>query len=169
MARLLEHAGRGDIDAQVEAGCRYYIGKDVFPDARAAFYWLEMAGEHNHARAQFMVANMLFFGVGVPRDKTGAGEWFKRSAEQGYTGAHAHYELAVMYERGLRAVHDDAEAVKWYRLAAEQGHAKAMWALARKYHMGDGVPKDKAEADKWSDLAAEAEKQQGIEKTRQRK
>jgi Sel1 repeat len=69
--------------------------------------------------------------------------WFRKTADQVYTGAHTSL-----------APQDHAEKLNWYRKAAEQGDADAQSALGLMCYTGRGVLQDYVEAHKWFNLAA---------------
>jgi clan AA aspartic protease (TIGR02281 family) len=96
---------------------------------------------------------MYYSGEDVAQDLAEAAKWFRKAAEQGYSGAQ-HY-LGMMYEDGEGVPKNLAEAAKWIRKAAEQGSIYAQRDLASKYYNGEGVPTDLAEAAKWYRRAAD--------------
>ena len=59
---------------------------------------------------------MYGVGRGVPESEWKAKEWFRKSAEQGYSVAQ--FNLAVTYERGMGGPLDRVAAYAWYDLAA---------------------------------------------------
>jgi TPR repeat protein len=103
--------------------------------------------------AQTKIGNRHRTGDGVARDYTKAVYWYRKAAEQGYSGAQNN--LAVMYEQGLGVSKNKSEAAKWFRKAAEQKDAYAQHSLGILYRDGEGVPQNLAEAAKWIRRAAE--------------
>jgi TPR repeat protein len=91
-------------------------------------------------------------GYGVTQDYRALVEWYKLSAEQGYT--YAQYNLGNMYRQGQGVTRDFKPALKWYRLAAEKGHAKAQFNLGVMYANGLGVTQDNTRAYMWWDIVA---------------
>jgi TPR repeat protein/tetratricopeptide (TPR) repeat protein len=75
------------------------------------------------AEAQWLLADCLLEGVGVPKDLTQAAAWFRKAAEQNL--ALAQRSLANRYLRGEGVPRNQAEALRWYRLAAAQGDGPA--------------------------------------------
>jgi TPR repeat protein len=63
----------------------------------------------------------------VKCDSQAAAEWFRQSAEQGYTTAQNN--LGYLFEHGQGVPVDYSEAEKWYRLAAEKGDFRAKNAM----------------------------------------
>ena len=84
---------------------------------------------------------------------TGAAEWFRKSAEQGY--AQAQLALGYMYAYGRGIAEDDEQAVKWFRKAAEQGDVGGQYHLGLAYLEGAGVTRDYDQAAQWFRKAAE--------------
>ncbi len=91
-------------------------------------------------------------GVGVPRDRTNAAEWFRNSAEQGHP--QSQHNLAVAYSTGIGVARDDAQAARWYRKAAEQGDAHGQFNLGNAFYEGQGVRRNHRRAIQWFDKAA---------------
>ena len=88
----------------------------------------------------------------MPQNQAEAADWFRKSAEQGHTGAQHH--LARLYDNGLGVPQDHAEAARWYRRAAESGHADSSYRLGVMYAAGQGVDRDYVQAYLWLDLAS---------------
>lgn len=80
--------------------------------------WARSAAEHGMVEAQFLFAQMLLKGAGVPQDAEAALEWFKRAADAGH--ARAMDSVGACYENGWGAAPDDVIAAHWFRLAADQ-------------------------------------------------
>lgn len=84
---------------------------------------------------------------------TGALDWYRKAADQGY--APAQNALGGMYEHGRGFLQQDyVEAMKWYRKAADKGHASGQYSVGLMYRDQMGVPQDNQEASKWFRLAA---------------
>jgi hypothetical protein len=96
---------------------------------------------------------MYYYGDGVSPDYSKALSWYRKAADQGFSGGEE--GLAYLYLHGQGVPQDDAEALGWYRKAADQGDAKAQTALALMYSRGLGVPEDDAEAFHWFHKAAD--------------
>lgn len=120
--------------------------------ALAVREWLPLV-EQGHTQAQYNLAWLYEFGLGVPKNSAKALDLFRLAAEQGL--AEAQFNLGVTYQNGIDVPQDYNEAAKWYRLAANQGDAKAQYNLGVIYSNGEGVPQDYAEAVVWYRLAAE--------------
>ena len=112
------------------------------------------------------IADIFFFGKGVPRDEKKAAKLY-RKAEKGEDSWPKIMVKAIdgdktaQLEAGLRLaprilVEDDYEsAAIMFRMSAEQGVLEAQRILGCCYHWGEGVVKDDAEAAKWFHLASE--------------
>ena len=100
--------------------------------------------------AQFSLASMYTFGLGVLQSDAESSKWVSKAAVRGL--AIAQTSLGVLY---LNVEKDAAEAAKWFRKAAEQGEAIAQNNLGTAYSQGQGVAKDEAEAVKWYRKAAD--------------
>lgn len=100
--------------------------------------------------AQFSLASMYTFGLGVLQSDAESSKWVSKAAVSGL--AIAQTSLGVLY---LNVEMDAAEAAKWFRKAAEQGEAIAQNNLGTAYSQGQGVAKDEAEAVKWYRKAAD--------------
>jgi TPR repeat protein len=108
--------------------------------------------EQGDAKAQFELGNI--YGNGKGMDRSEAGKWYLKAAEQGHAGAQR--SLGFYFKLGGGGVEKDAaEAVRWYLKAAEQGDAEAGYDLGMAYLSGGGVAKDATEAAKWLRKVAE--------------
>ena len=100
--------------------------------------WFRKAADHGHTRAQSCLGDALFYGDGVPINKTAAAAWYREAAEEGH--GDAQYKIGLAYFSGDGVKVDQGAAVEWLRKAAEQGHADAQHMTRR---MGVGVPLEK--------------------------
>jgi TPR repeat protein len=143
-----------------------------FAPASSALYALSDAGSAAEAeqkalalaqqgdkQAQFDLADMYYYGKGVPIDHKKAARWYEKVAKQGYS--EAQYNLGVMYYYAQGVPKDDKKAAEWNGKAAAQGLPSAMAAVAV---LADGrqevVPQLAAEVDqKLLALAQEGDKQ----------
>jgi TPR repeat protein len=107
--------------------------------------WAQSAAEHGMVEAQFLYAQMLLEGSGVPQDQEAALEWFKRAAEQGHLKAMT--MVGSCYENGWGAAPDDVIALHWYRMAADLESPWGMYHYATMLEAGrGGVEPDHAAA-----------------------
>jgi TPR repeat protein len=73
--------------------------------------WGPLASEGNSA-AQFNIALMYHSGLGVPADEAKAVEWYRRSAENGYTKAQEF--LAAAYREGWFGLPQDSQKAAYW-------------------------------------------------------
>ncbi len=112
--------------------------------------WLAKLG---HPGAQFIVGVMYHEGKEVPQDYKEAMNWYRKSAQQGYSLSQR--RIGVLYDKGLGVPRDSKEAFHWYLKSADQGDAVAQFNVGRMYYTGDGVSKGYQEALKWYLKSAE--------------
>jgi len=116
----------------------------------------QSAAQAGNARAQALLGQRYFTGIGVARDETEALKWFRMSADQG--DAYGEFYLGEIYYVGSRTVaRDRLEAASWYLRAAERGLAAAQSRLGLLYVSGELSDRDLVAAVKWFRLAAEQE------------
>ena len=144
--KLRSGANQGDAVAQFLLGHAFATGAGVSKDMAEAARWYALAGE---ARSPVDAAGVA---QAAPRDFSQAFEMYKKTAEQGDSGAELYIGLA--YDLGLDAPGNAAEAARWYRMAAAQGSSAAACDLGVLYYNGYGVPKDSVEAAAWFRKAA---------------
>ena len=103
--------------------------------------------------AQFILAQMYAYGLGVERDAAVAFQWLSRADAKRATGEA--YVIAKNYIDGAPETKpDQREAVKWFRIAAENGSREAAKILGDAYTNGLlGLPKDSKEAERWLNTA----------------
>jgi uncharacterized protein len=119
--------------------------------ATALREWSALA-EQGHAKAQYKLGLMYFYGMGVVQDYKEAVKWYRKAAEQG--DAVAQGNLGWMYIEGQGVTQDYKEAVRWRRKAAEQGNALEQYNLGTMYGNGHGVIQDNVYAHMWFNIAA---------------
>ncbi|MFZ7199408.1 tetratricopeptide repeat protein [Avibacterium avium] len=129
-------------------------------DWHKAAKWLLPLAKQGSAAAQFLLAEMLYEGVGVKQNSKQAAKEYKKAAElllplTRKGNAAAQFLLAAMFDDGLGVKQDFQQAVKWYKKAAQQGLAQAQYNLAMMYHQGKGVAQDYQQARKWLKKSAE--------------
>jgi TPR repeat protein len=95
----------------------------------------------------------LLTGTDGDPDPEKAFEYFKQSANQGYTKAQ--YQLCVCYDEGIGVRRNVAEAARWCEMAAYGGYAKAQSEIGYCYEYGHGVLRNTREAVRWYRIAAE--------------
>lgn len=117
------------------------------------FDQLKKAAEAGDPESQNKIGVLFAQGIGLPRDKVKAFEWYKKAADAKYPPAM--WNLAFMYVRGEGGVKEDmATAFGLFKEAAELGFADAQYDLAYMYLQGLGTTLDRAEGMKWLNKAA---------------
>ncbi|HZL79600.1 MAG TPA: tetratricopeptide repeat protein [Candidatus Limnocylindrales bacterium] len=106
----------------------------VAPNHELAEKWMRKAVDLISAEGQCQYAELLYgeFDNEGHQDSTrfaDAGEWFKKSAEQGY--AKAQFELADMYTSGQLGDDHRSNCIPWYLKAAAQGNADAQAKIGK--------------------------------------
>jgi TPR repeat protein len=122
------------------------LGKAPF----SAYLSLAQSGD---ARAQWVVGQAYFDGLGVGSDLPQALSWFRRAAEQGEP--RAQNSLGAIYRTGIGVPRDSAAGVRYLRSSADQGNALAQRNLAAAYRVGAGVPVDHQMAMRLYRMAAD--------------
>ncbi|SFK25235.1 diguanylate cyclase domain-containing protein [Methylocapsa palsarum] len=151
--QIIEHAEKGDADAQFILGSFYDEGFGLGRDHSESVRWLKMAAAQGHAAAQCSIGYNYAVGHGAPQDYVLAREWLRAAADKNF--AKAQFNLGLMCFNGLGAPRDCAEAAMWLQKAADQSHADAQVLLGSLFIDGAGVAKDYAEASRWLQKAAE--------------
>jgi hypothetical protein len=117
----------------------------------AARDWETLAAE-DHAGAMTNLANLLFLGNGVPKDRPAAVRWYHRAAELG--NPRAQFNLARLYESGTSVPKSLDEAVRLYRDASARGFERADQSLGRLIANGEIEIEDAAERARILESAA---------------
>lgn len=162
-----------------DAEYNYKRGKECFGGQifDTAFKYFQEAATQGHVEAQYQLAEMYEYGVGVPESRKHATKWYAMAAENGH--AIAQYELYIRYgyeEAGFAKVdvnvdENDEEAMrevlkrkkeigkeaeKWLRLSANQGFADALCSLGEHYEKGDDFTGVVQDVDKAKELYMKA-------------
>ena len=152
-------AEKGDINAQYNLGM-IYMGNvefgDIqdfakFQDLELSEYWVRIAAEKGHVRAQVALGDGCF--LRVYNTCKESFYWYKKAAENGHV--RAQYMIGGMYSSGDGTLMDKKQAFYWYKKAAENGEAKAQLDLGFMYYEGNGTLIDKKQAFYWFQQAAE--------------
>jgi TPR repeat protein len=88
-------------------------------------------GDHE---SQFVSANILFHGRGVPVDRRAAKQYFQRAADGGHVAAQ--YQLADVVMTGWGISKDCVSAAMYFKTAAENGHIDSMYRWGKCLQMG---------------------------------
>lgn len=149
----LAKAERGDADAEVLLGSRYFHGVGVPQDYTEAAYWYRRSANQGDAAGEYFLGYQYHYGQGVPHDDAEAMRWCRLAAAQGDRRAEA--AIGSQYHKGEGVPRDDAEALRWLHRAADQGDPWAEDFIGMMYYEGDGVLKDNVEAARWFRKAAD--------------
>ena len=122
-------ANKGSALAQISLGRAYTTGKDLEPDYKEAFYWMNKAAEQQNSLALFYLAQMYEYGYGVDQDPQKAFLLYQKAANLGES--QAQYMLGHWYEYSQDPKLD--LAAKWYHKAAKQNNPHAVFAIAKLY------------------------------------
>ena len=80
-------AERGDAQAQVALGARYFHGQGVIQDYKEAVKWWHRSAEGGNASAQDNLGWMYRDGRGIIQNNVYAHVWFNIAASNGYKGS----------------------------------------------------------------------------------
>lgn len=109
---------------------------------------LRSLAEEDHASMQFHLGNMY----ALAQDYSKAAEWYRKSAEQGFS--EAQNKLCIGYANGLGVTQNDLEALDWCRKASVQGEGESLYLLSFIYLFGRGVEEDVVIAYMLANLSA---------------
>lgn len=113
---MREGAGRQDVRAMYSLGWRLYHGRRVISDPKAAVGWWRKASlshQTGHDLAIYGLGRAHSDGRGVPRDPSGALNFFRIAARLG--NEHAMYRLGCAFRDGEGVERDPQRALVWYR------------------------------------------------------
>ncbi len=130
----------GQADAMYELGLMYLDGVGITRCRSSAFKLLKGAGEQNHAKALFKLAEMQIDDSFGKTNPTFAFKTCLKAAKLNYP--EAQFNVGVMFERGIGTNQNFQEAVFWYKKASENGNKHSLNNLGNMYVNGLGVPKD---------------------------
>lgn len=117
---------------------------------KAAEYY-EKAAINGDKEAKMRIADMYYYGRGVPKDYVKAAKWYRELAEEDYAGAQI--MLGCMYKEGDGLSSSEREALYWYKKAAAQGNPDAQFRTGNVLTHGYDV-KNSKEALSWFEKAA---------------
>jgi TPR repeat protein len=128
----------------------------VSQDYGQALLWFGRAAADNNPDAQYWLAKMMEWGVGLPNPQPEVAEHYFRLAAHGGS-EEAEIELAEKLRFGsvlVKPENSRTEAIDLLTRALSQGSARAAWELAQIYRNGElGETKSPLEAMKYSYLA----------------
>jgi TPR repeat protein len=135
-------------DPDLAAAKRAYDASEFVEAARL----VRPLAERGNPGAQFLMGQMLFFGLGMERDDAKAVSWYGLAAQAGNT--EAQYRLGYLYATGQGVAYDAAAAERYWLAAANKGHRGAIVALSDFYHEGLYRKEDEVLARRWLNRAA---------------
>lgn len=147
------------VDAKLQLGIFYLLGKGVAQDDKLAMHWFELAAKDGHLMAQLNLADMhtmrdLFM---IDGDETEsnllANQYYEHAATQNVIDAQM--ALAKRYSTGEGIPHDMKKAFEWYQKAALLGNNEAQFHISQLYAAGFGVEKNLRLALEWNQKAAD--------------
>lgn len=145
-----QRALKGDSNAQVEVGDRYYssnFGKKT-PDYAEALKWYKKAAAQGNGKALDNLGTMYQYGNGVERDVVVAENLYRKAAKKGDSSAM--FSLGVILDS-----RDDAKAADWYiRYEASESkllgdNGRGFFNIGYMHYAGKGFPEDKTQAAVW--------------------
>lgn len=105
------------------------------------------ANKENNKYAQFALARLYQYGIGVEKNYREMINLNRKSAKQGLPGSIA--SMGFCYRTGMGVKKDYKQAIQWYLRAAKQGNENSQFALGYMYLYGEGVNKDSNKAKYW--------------------
>lgn len=105
---------------------------------------LKKEADGGNAEAAFAFANILFYGRGIPTDRTSAKYYYEMAANLGH--AQAQYQYGDILMSGWGMPKNYSQAFKLFRKAAAQNHYEAIYWQAVCYAEGKGVAKNMTKA-----------------------
>lgn len=148
---IKEYAESGNITAQTML-IMYFLSEGDYPQAAI---WATESSERRHSTsAQFLMANIHFYGLGVTKDEAKAIKLFEKLAEQG--NAQAQIIMGNLYANDTLVYQDYNKSLEWYLKAAEQS-TYAQIVLGKTYWVDEFIAQDKIQAIQWFTKAAEAQ------------
>ncbi len=141
---LLKAAENGNSEAQYEMGIYFSLDKKNSEAVR----WFYKAAGQEHGKAQFECGNCCLYGMGVPRNKEKAVEWYTKAYANGgleekyvpimdnyihairYNDPDAQCKLGLYYLAGDILYTDPYNGLSWIEKSADQGWPEAQNLLA---------------------------------------
>ena len=108
---------------EIKPAIEYYKHKE-YSKALVEFFQL---AEKDNPIAFFYIGECFYYGRGTTKSLTEAINWYKKSAEQGFSDAQ--YKMGLFHEKGIGVLKDKDESMKYFKKAAAQGHAKALYRI----------------------------------------
>lgn len=147
IASLETLVNKGDAEAQLKLGLKYYFGKGVEQDYKKAFELFKKSAEQGNKTAQYNLCIVYGLGRGVEKNEDESFKWLLKS--KGITKQYTPEELEFK-----RLQQKPKELVEWLNKRIAMGGKKYLLVLAKCYFNGHGVEKD---YDKAIKLTVEAD------------
>ncbi|MGL5361033.1 MAG: tetratricopeptide repeat protein [Shewanella sp.] len=97
-AHIQLQAAEGEANAQFLLGLMYLTGRYVAKEVPSGMYWIALAAEQQHEKAQQTLADLAFEGQLIKRDLAVAEHWYKAMEERG--NRWAQFRLGFIYAAG---------------------------------------------------------------------
>ena len=98
-------------------------------------------------QAQYYLADLLYYGKGVPKNIKRAFQLYMTAATNKVT--EAQYMVGMCYLEGNGTMQDSTQAVAWFTEAAKYAHPLSQYYLGLAYMKGEGIAKDVPRAAQW--------------------
>ncbi len=130
LAHIQVLASQGDADAQFLLALMYLTGRNLEQEISSGLYWLSLAAEQQHDKAQQTLADLSFEGKMVKRDLAVAERWYKVLGERG--NRWAQFRLGFIYAAGGDGItRHCGKAVEQFSLVGDElALGNAAWILA---------------------------------------
>ena len=139
-------------EEQFARGLKALNGDGQAQSYEIAAHWFRLAADRAQAPAQYELAKLLQFGLGVPADKAEARRYARAAASQGFAPA---VTLAGVWETTTEGG-DTAQGLLWLDAAADYGDPWAQASLALIYLEGRLEKADNFKALYWAERAHDA-------------
>lgn len=126
IASLETLANKGDADAQLKLGLKYYFGKGVEQNYKKAFELFKKSAEHGNKTAQYNLCIVYGLGRGVEKNEDESFKWLLKS--KGITKQYTPEELEFK-----RLQQKPKELAEWLNKRIEMGDKKYLLVLAKCY------------------------------------
>lgn len=125
-----------DFEAKLNIAHMYYFGNAyIKQDFKVAFEkFNEIRNEDVDGSILYYIGYMYDNGYGTTKDEKLAFEYYKKSAEKGFT--FAEYALGQAFLQGIGVKANDAEAIFWLSKAVEKGDYMSQYVLGSLYYEG---------------------------------
>ncbi|MGL4833023.1 MAG: sel1 repeat family protein [Shewanella sp.] len=129
-AHIQLQASEGEANAQFLLGLMYLTGRYVAKEVPSGMYWIALAAEQQHEKAQQTLADLSFEGQLIKRDFAVAEHWYKTMGERG--NRWAQFRLGFIYASGGDGVvrHCGKAVQQFTQVGDNIALGNAAWILA---------------------------------------